>query len=61
MTFQLEAGWRDPWLLLCAGQFVLEMRKLLATSEAEFNSLVGAGMGLKPFGTKAAVIFAFRE
>ena len=52
---------RDPWLRLCAGQFVLEMRKLLATSEAEFNSLVGAGMGSKPFGTKAAVIFAFRE
>ena len=52
---------RDPWLRLCAGQFVLEIRKLLATSEAEFNALVGAGMGSKPFGTKAEVIFAFRE
>ena len=55
-------GWeRDPWLRLYAGQFVLEIRKLLATSEAEFNSLVGAGVGSKSFGTKAAVIFAFRE
>ena len=35
--------------------------KRLATPEAEFNSLVGAGMGSKPFGTKAAVIFAFGE
>ena len=62
VTFQLEAGGgRDPWLRLCAGQFVLEMKKLLATSEAEFNSLVGAGTGSKPFETKAAVIFAFRE
>ena len=52
---------RDPWLRLCAGQFVLEIRKLLATSEAEFNALIGAGMGSKPFGTKAEVIFAFRE
>ena len=57
----IGGGGRDPWLRLCAGQFVLEMRKLLATSEAEFNSLVGAGMGSKPFRTKAAVIFAFRE
>ena len=54
-------GGRDPWLRLCAGQFVLEIRKLLATSEAEFNSLVGAGKGAKPFGTKGAVIFAFWE
>ena len=57
----IGGGERDPWLRLCAGQFVLDIRKLLATSEAEFNSLVGAGMGSKPFGTKAAVIFAFRE
>ena len=28
--------------------FVLEIRKLLATSEAELNSLVGTGMGSKP-------------
>ena len=61
VTFQLGKGGRDPWLRLCAGQFVLEIRKLLATSKAEFNSLVGAGMGSKPFGTKAAVIFAFWE
>ena len=54
-------GGRDPCLRLCAGQFVLEIRKLLATSEAEFNSLVGAGMGSKAFGTAAAVIFAFRK
>ena len=53
-------GW-DHWLRQCAGQFVLKIRKRLATSEAEFNSLVGAGMSSKPFGTKAAVIFAFRE
>ena len=33
------------------------MRKLLAISEAEFQSSVGAGMGSKPSGTKAAVIF----
>ena len=58
VTFQLEGG-RDPWLRLCARQFVLETRKLLATSKAEFNSLIGAGMGSKPFGTKGAVIFAF--
>ena len=57
----MGGGGRDPWLRLCAGQFVLEMRKLLATSEAEFNLLVGAGMGSKPFGKKEAVIFAFRE
>ena len=60
VTFQLGAGGRDPWLHLCAGQFVLEITKLLATSEAEFNLLVGMGMGSKPFGKKAAVIFAFR-
>ena len=28
------------------GTFGLKIRKLLATSEAEFNSTVGAGMGL---------------
>ena len=28
---------RDTWLRLCAGQIVLEIRTLLATSEAEFN------------------------
>ena len=56
----LGGGGRDPWLRLCAGQFVLEIRKLLATSEAEFIALVGAGIGSKPFGTKAEVIFAFR-
>ena len=52
---------RDPWLRLCAGQFVLEIRKLLETSKAEINSLVGAGMGSNSFGTKAAVIFSFWE
>ena len=57
----IGGGGRDPWLRLCAGQFVLEIKKLLATSKAEFNSLVGAGMGSKPFGTKGAVIFAFWE
>ena len=61
VTIQLGGWERDPWLRLCAGQFVSEIRKLLATSEAEFNSLVGAGLGSKPFGTTAAVIFAFRE
>ena len=61
VTFQFGGGGRGPWLRLCAGQFVLEIRKLLATSKAEFNSLVGAGMGSKPFGTKGAVIFAFWE
>ena len=60
VTFQLGGG-RVLRLRLCAGQFVSEMRKLLATSEAEFNVSAGAGMGSKPFGTKAAVIFAFRE
>ena len=57
----IGGGGRDPCIRLCAGQFVLEIRKLLATSEAEFNTLVGAGMGSKPFGTKTAIIFAFRE
>ena len=57
----IGGGEQDSWLRLCAGQLVLEIRKLLATSEAEFNALVGAGMGSKPFGTKAEVIFAFRE
>ena len=33
----IKGGGRDPWLRLCAGQFVLQIRKLLATSEAEFN------------------------
>ena len=62
VTFQLGAGGgRYPWLHLYAGKFVLQIRKLLAASEAEFNSLVGAGMGSKPFGTKAVVIFAYRE
>ena len=54
VTFQLGAGSRQH---LCAGQFILDIRKLLATSEADFNSLVGGGLGSKPFGTKAAVIF----
>ena len=43
------------------GSFDLRMRKLLATSEAEFNSSVGPDIGSKPSGTKAAVIFAFRK
>ena len=30
------------------GSFVLEIRKLLATSEAEFNSPVSEGMNLNP-------------
>ena len=34
---------------------------LLATSEAEFNSLVGAGMGSKPFGTKLLSITAKQD
>ena len=51
MTFQLGAGGRDPRLHLCAGQFVLEIRKLLATSEAEFNSLIGAVGGIGEFKT----------
>ena len=59
VTFQLGAG--SLATPMRAGQFVLEIKKRLATSEAEFNSLVGAGMGAKPFGTKAAVIFAFRN
>ena len=41
------------------GSFVSEMIKLLATSEAEYNSSVGAGMGSKPSGAKAAIIFFF--
>ena len=43
------------------GSFVSEMRKLLATFKAEFNSSVGAGKGSKLFRTKAVAIFAFRE
>ena len=50
-----------PGYAFVLGSFVLEMRKLLVTSEAEFNSSVRAGMGSKPFGMKVAVIFAFRE
>ena len=57
----IGSGGQDPWLHLYAGQFVLEIRKLLAASEAEFNSLIGAGMGSKLFRTKEAVIFAFLE
>ena len=60
VIFQLGRG-GTPGYAYVQGSFALEMRKLLATSEAEFNSLVGAGMGSKPSGTKAAVIFAFRE
>ena len=37
VTFQLGEKGRDPWLHLYAGQFVLEIRKHLAASEAEFN------------------------
>ena len=30
------------------GSFVLEIRKLLATSETEFSLSIGAGIGLNP-------------
>ena len=55
VTFQLGRG-GSPGYAYVLGSFVLDMRKLLATSKAEFNSSVGADMDLK-----AAVIFAFRE
>ena len=51
----------SPWLNLCAGQFCFRNEKILATSEAEFNSSVDAGMVSKPSGKKAAIIFAFRK
>ena len=60
VTFQLGAG-TGSLATPMSWQFVLEIRKRLATSKAEFNSLVGVGMVSKPFGTKAAVIFAFWE
>ena len=59
-TFQLEALPSSGYVYVL-GSFGLKMRKLLAISEAEFNSSIGAGMGTKPSGTKVAVIFAFRK
>ena len=60
VTFQLGGRALCPPLApLMFWDFFSEMRKLLASSEAEFNSSVGADMGSKPSGTKAAVIFAF--
>ena len=41
--------------------FVLEIKKLLAISKAEFFSSVRTGVGSKSSWTKAAVTFAFRE
>ena len=41
------------------GSFVLEMTKLLATSDAEFNSSVGTGMGSKPSGKKQWLFLPF--
>ena len=63
VIFQLRgrAPWPPPGYAYVPGSFVLEMRKLLTTFKAEFNSSVGAGMSSKPSGTKAAVIFAFWE
>ena len=52
-------GRTPPGHAYVLGSFVLKMRKLFATSEAEFNFLVGASMGSKPSGTKAAVILPF--
>ena len=64
VTFQLGVGLWAPsppppplGYAYMPGSFVFEIRKLLATSEAEFNSSISAGMGSKPSGTKAAVIF----
>ena len=64
VTFQLRGRGGPlgpPGYTYVLGSFVLEMKKLSATSEAQFNSSVGAGMASKPFGTKAVDIFAFRE
>ena len=58
VTFQLGAGSLATPMCWAV---CFRNKKALATPEAEFNSLVGAGMGSKPFGTKAAVIFAFQE
>ena len=60
-TFQSKVRGGTPGYAYVLGSLFLDIRKLSATLEAEFNSLVVAGMGSKPFGTKAAVIFAFRE
>ena len=54
-----KLGPLPPGYAYVIGSFVLEMGKLLATSEAEFNSSIGAGMGSKISETKAAVILAF--
>ena len=62
VTFQLWGGRLAPCpsgYPYVLGSFVLDMRKLLAISKAEFNSLVGAGMGSKPSGTRAAVVLPF--
>ena len=50
-----------PGYAYMLGSFILNMRKFLATSETEFHSSIGAGMGSKSSGTKAAAIFAFRK
>ena len=58
----IGGGERDSWLrLYVLASLFLEIRKRLAPSKAEFNSLVGGSMGSKPFGKKAAVSFAFQE
>ena len=57
VTFQLVGGVRAPGYAYVLGSFVSEIGKLLTTSAAEFNALVGAGMGSKPSWTKAVVIF----
>ena len=61
VTFLSLGRGGPPGYAYVLGSFVSEMRKLLATSEAEFNSSVGAGKGSKLFRTKAVAIFAFRE
>ena len=51
----------SPGYAYVVSSFVSEMIKLSAISEAEYNSSVGADMGSKLFGAKAAIIFVFRE
>ena len=54
VTFQLGSGAGPPGYAYVLGSFVLKMRKILATSEAEFNSSAGVSVSLKPLETKAS-------
>ena len=62
-TFQLGGEAAPHGYAYVLGSFVLEMRKLLATSEAEFKSSVGGwcGYGFETIQDESSGYFGFRE